>query len=855
MQHLLQKIFLLVIIFLGFGLSQLRASVPANDSVSNAIDLGSLPAPGLCPNNPDGATITFSGTTNNATFNPVDFSVTHCFTSSSPDVWYHFRATGSYCYIDITGANGLNNFFVKLHHSQGSCLSLVPLDCITSSSNNITYSFPTPLMNGDYYIQIGGQTPSETGNFNVTMKSYNDCNGCVKNGNVNLIPAPTYGRYNTGETVEMCTTVNRWESLATSYIHSIVPDFGADWDLSTLTPTQVPATVSANGTWNWYTNLVTPNGTYTGFFFDADGDGNPANNAGDNGSVLSNWTGCWTVKTLDTCVTSDLSVDVHLHGDDYTGNGNPNFICGKYDAIHISTAMSCCQVPNVVIQQPSNCALGNATLYVNGANSSDHYNFSLVDTSLHVIQSFNNTVGSVTFLNVQAGQYFVIAENITQGNCFGFQTITVTPGIVLNILQAVAGCSSGQGHAIVHVVNPNNYGYNYNWLNVPSANTNDSLAFNLPDGWAYVVVTDTVTGCSAMDSVNIFSQGYPDAWYALPLNSFCSSVDSIQVAQTPSSLGGYFYLLAPTSGGITVNALSGTIYLNNTTLTPPFYIYEKYSVGTICQSSFVDSVLIVAPPSPPVATSSAGSVYCIGSAAPVFSVSVGGNSIATWYDPQTNGTGFGNTYSPPLNGSTAAGSYFYLANAVLTSNLSCISSSTVFSVSAIAPPVIVSSNDTTICTGGSADVSINGCSGCSFVWSPAPTSGSAFASSFSTAPSASTSYTVVATNASGCTAVEYCDVTVDASASCFLNFYHGITPNGDSHNDSWVIDGIDSAMDVNVFIYNRWGEKIWEGSHYDNTNTVWKGEDKRGNPLPDGTYFFLAIIGDSNLNGWIELSR
>src|SRR6185369_1325674 len=106
------------------------------------------------------------------------------------------------------------------------------------------------------------------------------------------------------------------------------------------------------------------------------------------------------------------------------------------------------------------------------------------------------------------------------------------------------------------------------------------------------------------------------------------------------SLGGNFYLLSPTTGGITVNALTGTIYLNNTTLTPPFYIYEKYSVGTSCQSSFIDSVLIVAPPSPPVATSSQSAVYCIGAPSPAFSVSVGGNSIATWYDPKTGGSGF-----------------------------------------------------------------------------------------------------------------------------------------------------------------------------------------------------------------------
>src|SRR6266540_2980348 len=100
MKHNLRNAFLVIFLFIAAG--SLKAINPPNDSICNATDLGVMPVPGLCPNNGDGDTISFFSTTNNATFNPVEFSATHCFGSPSPDVWYKLRATGSYLYVEMT---------------------------------------------------------------------------------------------------------------------------------------------------------------------------------------------------------------------------------------------------------------------------------------------------------------------------------------------------------------------------------------------------------------------------------------------------------------------------------------------------------------------------------------------------------------------------------------------------------------------------------------------------------------------------------------------------------------------------------------------------------------------------------
>lgn len=88
-----------------------------------------------------------------------------------------------------------------------------------------------------------------------------------------------------------------------------------------------------------------------------------------------------------------------------------------------------------------------------------------------------------------------------------------------------------------------------------------------------------------------------------------------------------------------------------------------------------------------------------------------------------------------------------------------------------------------------------------------------------------------------------------------LIFYKGITPNGDGHNDTWVIDGITNFKTSEVLIYNRWGDQVWKGTNYDNVTVVWNGKTLKGVNLPDATYFYLVTAGGKTYKGWVELTH
>jgi gliding motility-associated-like protein len=88
-----------------------------------------------------------------------------------------------------------------------------------------------------------------------------------------------------------------------------------------------------------------------------------------------------------------------------------------------------------------------------------------------------------------------------------------------------------------------------------------------------------------------------------------------------------------------------------------------------------------------------------------------------------------------------------------------------------------------------------------------------------------------------------------------MSFYTGITPNGDGNNDNWQIDSIIYFPDNIVSIYNRWGDLVWVGKHYDNVNVVWDGSNRSGKQLPDATYFYLVEVNNEKYKGWVELTH
>lgn len=85
-----------------------------------------------------------------------------------------------------------------------------------------------------------------------------------------------------------------------------------------------------------------------------------------------------------------------------------------------------------------------------------------------------------------------------------------------------------------------------------------------------------------------------------------------------------------------------------------------------------------------------------------------------------------------------------------------------------------------------------------------------------------------------------------------IRIYNVITPNADGLNDQWIIDCIENFPVNKVTITNRWGDKIIEFENYNNTSQVWNGTNVHGDPVPDGSYFYIVAIKDGgSYSGWI----
>jgi len=117
-------------------------------------------------------------------------------------------------------------------------------------------------------------------------------------------------------------------------------------------------------------------------------------------------------------------------------------------------------------------------------------------------------------------------------------------------------------------------------------------------------------------------------------------------------------------------------------------------------------------------------------------------------------------------------------------------------------------------------------------------------------------YVLEVTDAIGRIGRDTVEIVADSDDLCGLHIYTGLTPNGDEHNDSWVLENIDLYPDNEVQVFNRWGDLVWNTSGYNNLGNNWIGDHNNGNPLPEGTYFFIVNVDGLNpYKGWVQLSR
>lgn len=120
------------------------------------------------------------------------------------------------------------------------------------------------------------------------------------------------------------------------------------------------------------------------------------------------------------------------------------------------------------------------------------------------------------------------------------------------------------------------------------------------------------------------------------------------------------------------------------------------------------------------------------------------------------------------------------------------------------------------------------------------------------------SVTVFAVNSNSVVvdSVSFSHTILASTEPCFIRIYNGFTPDGDGINDNWIIDNIENYPSNSLSIFNRWGNKIWSTTNYNNTTNYWNGKQINGNTLPNGTYFYVLEIdgGIGVKKGWVELS-
>ncbi|NER18331.1 gliding motility-associated C-terminal domain-containing protein [Spongiivirga citrea] len=85
----------------------------------------------------------------------------------------------------------------------------------------------------------------------------------------------------------------------------------------------------------------------------------------------------------------------------------------------------------------------------------------------------------------------------------------------------------------------------------------------------------------------------------------------------------------------------------------------------------------------------------------------------------------------------------------------------------------------------------------------------------------------------------------------------GFSPNGDTINDTWVIENIDDFPNSKVTVYNRWGQKVFEANNYQNDWDGTSTEAGSGNRLPAGSYLYVIELNDPDFppkQGWIYIN-
>ncbi len=412
-----------------------------------------------------------------------------------------------------------------------------------------------------------------------------------------------------------------------------------------------------------------------------------------------------------------------------------------------------------------------------------------------------NTLGTTNFTVAGTGNFGCINTKTISVTTFSLPLVSITPSNTT--------ICAGQS-VILNVSGANTY----TWTTGSSLNV---VSVTPVASTSYSVIGANSFGCQNSASATINVLNTPVVTINSPSTSVCFGYTMTVVA----------------NGASNYNWSTGAT--TNTTIIQPFSNTTFSVVGTnggSCSDTAFLSLTVL--PLPSVSASVSNTMACVGQS---ITLNASGNATQYLWNP---GTLIGQNHTVQVFTPTTYTVYGQGSNG-------CAFFSTAFvdvqNGNAVIPVVTPSA----VCVGDTAILSIIG--GTIPLWSTNSIPNTSFVT-----PVAPTNYTFSATDFAGC--VSNVVFTVDINSSCDVLVYNGFTPNGDGVNDFFVIDNIDKYPNNNVQIFNRWGDKVFKTSRYDNTTNNWDGKFN-GKPVTSGTYFYLILNDNGKVlkKGWLELTN
>lgn len=503
------------------------------------------------------------------------------------------------------------------------------------------------------------------------------------------------------------------------------------------------------------------------------------------GTVYNNLPiGTYTVVVSDDngCTTSSTATINNSDGPKVTGITSTNILCNG-----LST--------------------GTATVTLTTGAGTSPYTYSWSNGISDVTSGLTNTISSLV-----ADTFSVTVKDAN--GCQVVTDVIVTEPAALGVptfSTSNAACGKNNGSATASSTG-GTPPLNFKW-NDGNA-TIGATASNLPTGTYIVTVTDA-NSCSKTASVNIGTSNGPKAVLA-GTNMLCNTGNTGTATVTVTS--GTAPLTYSWSTGVTA-----TTSINNLYADTIYKVTVTDSKG--CSST---STVVLGKPAALVVTTTPTNAICGTDNGTVIAKVTNGSVPYTysWSNSKNSSTSF--TSDTILM--VAAGAYTVL----VTDSKGCTASSDTVVKSKSKTVLTVIPAQQTINEGGTVSIVVVGA--VTYTWSPAEGLTCTDCPNPTASPTVTTTYTIVATDLYGCTAVAFMTVTVrkDCSASEADIFIANVfSPNDDGMNDKLYIQG-NGLSDIYWAIYDRWGNLLYEA--FDQLHP-WDGT-RRGRPMDVGTYVY-----------------